>query len=83
MKYFLLLGGFSGFLLGFAASLFAGNQPSNALFSGAVGCLAGAILFRGLHVILMFCMRAHFGALAAARAEKIKAVPASDSSTQS
>lgn len=83
MRYFLLLGGFSGFLLGFTASLVAGNQPASALFTGATGCLAGAILFRVLHVILMICLRSHIGALAAARAQKVKASPASDPAIQS
>lgn len=83
MKYFLLLGGFSGFLIGFAASLLAGNPPPNALLTGAVGCIAGAMLLRGLHGILMICLRAHIGTLVAARVQKEKADPATDPATQS
>ena len=81
MKFFLLLGGFSGFLIGFAASMVAGNPPPNALFTGAVGCIAGALLFRGLHAILMVCLRAHIGTLVAARAQKEKTDPASEPAT--
>jgi hypothetical protein len=83
MKYFLLLGGFTGFLLGFTASLLAGNQPANALLTGALGCVIGAILLRGLHVILMICLRSHVGTLAAERAQKQKAAHASEPAIQS
>jgi len=83
MKYFLLLGGFSGFLLGFAPSLSAGNHASDALFTGAVGCLAGAMLFRGLHVILMICLRSHIGSLVAARAENENAAHVPDPAIRS
>lgn len=59
MKYFLLLGGFTGFVLAFAANLSAGNAPSSALLKGAAGCLAGAMLLRGLHFVFMVCVRGH------------------------
>jgi hypothetical protein len=80
MKYFLLLGGFSGFTLGFAASLIAGNQPADALFTGAACCLGGALLLRGLHIILMICLRTHIETLAAARVQKENPAPSPEPS---
>lgn len=69
MKYFLLLGGFCGFVLGFIASLLAGNTPADAFLRGAACCVAGALLLRGLHLILMICLRSHIETLAAARSQ--------------
>ena len=65
MKYFLLLGGFAGFLLAFSASLSAGNPASGALLRGGMGCLFGALLLRGLHFVFMACVRGHIEILAA------------------
>lgn len=79
MKFLLLIGGFSGFVLGFAASLLAGNQPADALFTGATGCIAGALLMRGFHFVLMICLRAHIGNLVAAR-EKENSAPSEEPS---
>ena len=59
MKYFLLLGGFAGFVLAFAASVCAGNPASGALLRGGLGCLFGALLLRGLHFVFMVCVRGH------------------------
>jgi hypothetical protein len=59
MKYFLLLGGFLGFLLAFSASVAGGDTPSAALLTGSAGCLAGALLFRGLHFVFSACLRSH------------------------
>jgi hypothetical protein len=59
MKFFLLLGGFVGFVLAFAASWNAGNSAAQALRDAAIGCLAGAILFRGLHVVFCITIRNH------------------------
>lgn len=59
MKFFLLLGGFLGFVLTFAASWNADNAPAQALCDAAIGCLAGALLFRGLHFVLMTTVRHH------------------------
>ncbi|GDX11254.1 hypothetical protein LBMAG57_30260 [Verrucomicrobiota bacterium] len=81
MKYFLLLGGFSGFVLGLAASLLAGNQPADVLFTGAACCVAGALLLRGLHFILMICLHAHIETLAAAR-KKENPAPSAEPSTR-
>jgi hypothetical protein len=65
MRYFLLIGGFTGFLIGFTACLLAGNPPADAFLRGAAGCLAGALLLRVLHLILMTCLRTHIETLAA------------------
>lgn len=65
MKYFLLLGGFSGFVLVFSASIAAGNPATNALLKGATGCLVGAFLLRGLHFVFMVSVRGHIDIRAA------------------
>ena len=49
MKYFLLLGGFAGFVVVLVASFYAGNRPATALRDAAVACLVGGMLFRMLH----------------------------------
>lgn len=59
MKFFLLLGGFVGFVLSYTASWNAGNAAALVLRDGVIGCLAGALLFRGLHVMLMLTLRSH------------------------
>lgn len=59
MKFFLLSGGFAGFVLAYVSSWNAGNSAAQALRDGVVGCLAGALLLRGLHVILMMTLRSH------------------------
>ncbi len=59
MKFFLLLGGFLGFILAFAASWNAGNAPAQALRDAAIGCLGGSILFRGLHAVFYITVRNH------------------------
>jgi hypothetical protein len=59
MKFFLLLGGFVGFVLAFAASWNAGNSAAQALRDGAIGCLAGAVLLRGLHAVFHITVRNH------------------------
>ena len=59
MKYFLLLGGFAGFVIAFSANFSAGNPASSGLLRGAAGCLAGALLLRGLHFVFMVCVRGH------------------------
>ncbi len=64
MKFFLLSGGFIGFVLSYSASWNAGNAPASVLRDAVVGCLAGALLFRGLHVVLMLTLRSHVAAQA-------------------
>lgn len=65
MKYFLLLGGFAGFVLAFSATISAGNPVTAALLRGGMGCLLGALLMRGLHFVFMVCVRGHIEILAA------------------
>ena len=75
MKYFLLLGGFTGFAIAFSANLSAGNPASSGLFRGAAGCLIGALLMRGLHFVFMVCVRGHIKIRAAeVRKETSKAL---------
>ncbi len=65
MKFFLLIGGLSGFVLSFAASLHAGNAPAFALRDAAIGCLGGAVIFRVLHFVVMGSIRSHVTDLSA------------------
>jgi hypothetical protein len=53
MKFVFLAGGFAGFLTAGAGSLWAGHQPDRILFDGAVGCFAGALLFRWFWTVLV------------------------------
>jgi hypothetical protein len=46
MKYFLITGGFWGFLLVLGASLYAGKSPAFALLDASIGCIVGSILLR-------------------------------------
>jgi hypothetical protein len=57
MKYFQLIGGFSGFVLAFCSSLSTGNEIAIALRDGAVGCLIGALLLRGFHSVIAWSVR--------------------------
>lgn len=49
MRFFITIGGATGFALALASSLHAGNAPAFALRDGAVGCIVGAFLFRIVH----------------------------------
>ena len=49
MRFFITIGGASGFALALASSLHAGNAPAFALHDGAIGCLVGAFLFQFGH----------------------------------
>jgi len=57
MKYFQLIGGFSGFVLAFCSSISTGNEIAISLRDGAVGCLCGAFLLRGFHHVLAWAVR--------------------------
>jgi len=59
MKFFLLIGGFLGFVLSFLASWNAGNAPSSCVTAAAIGCLVGATLFRALHAVFFLTVRNH------------------------
>ena len=49
MRFFITMGGVSGFALTLASSLHAGNSPAFALHDGAIGCIVGAFLFQFGH----------------------------------
>ncbi len=66
MKFFLLIGGLSGFVLTLVAGLHAGNPPAFALRDAAIGCFGGAAIFRGLHFVVLGTIRSHIAHLAAA-----------------
>jgi len=53
MKFIFLAGGFAGFLSSSAASFWAGHAADRVLLDGAVGCLAGALLFRWFWTVLV------------------------------
>jgi|688.fasta_scaffold54504_4 hypothetical protein len=65
MKFFLLIGGLSGLVLTSAASLHAGNALSYALRDASIGCCTGALIFRGLHFVVLGSIRDHVALLAA------------------
>jgi hypothetical protein len=49
MRFFITIGGGCGFALALASSIHAGNAPTEALRAAAIGCLAGALIFRAAH----------------------------------
>jgi len=53
MKFVFLAGGFAGFVSASAGSLWAGHQSDRIFLDGAVGCLAGALLFRWFWTVLV------------------------------
>ncbi len=53
MKFIFLLGGFAGFTLAATASWLARHAADRVLFDAAVGCLAGALLFRWFWTALL------------------------------
>lgn len=57
MKYFLLIGGFFGFLIVFASGLAAGNDISITVRNATVGCVCGAMLMRGFRALLTHQLR--------------------------
>ena len=72
MKFVFLAGGFAGFLFTGGASYWAGHQSDRILLDGAVGCLAGALLFRWFWTVLVRGIREtilqrHAAATAAAK----------------
>ena len=74
MKFVFLAGGFAGFLIAGTGSFFAGHQPDRIFLDAAVGCLAGALLFRWFWTVLVRGIREtilarHAAATAAAPAK--------------
>ena len=57
MKYYLLIGGFWGFLMAFASGMAAGNDLAFVLRNAAIGCLAGALVLRGFRHLLAHQVR--------------------------
>ena len=57
MKFFLSLGGSIGFLAAFFSALHGGSGVGYALRAGAIGCLAGALLLRGFHYVVILCIK--------------------------
>ena len=77
MKFIFLAGGFAGFLSGASTSYWAGHQPDRIFLDAAVGCLAGALLFRWFWTVLVRGIREtilarNAAAVAAAAAGKTK-----------
>ncbi len=58
MKYFLLVGGFVGFVLAFVSGWNAGNSPAVVLRDATVACFVGGMLFRLLHAAFISGLRA-------------------------
>lgn len=53
MKFVFLAGGASGFVATAAGSFFGGHSADRVFFDGAVGYLAGALLFRWFWTVLV------------------------------
>ncbi len=75
MKFIFTLGGFAGFTVTGAASLWAGHGPARVLWDAALGCMAGALLFRWFWTVLVHGLRhslvtRHAAATAAALRKK-------------
>jgi hypothetical protein len=71
MKFVFLIGGFTGFLLAAATGWWSEHTPDRIIFDAALGCLAGAALFRWLWTVVLSGVREtvvarHHAALAAA-----------------
>jgi hypothetical protein len=57
MKYFMLVGGFTGFALTFGAGLLVGNNIDGVLIDSGIGCLVGAGLMRGFRHLYIHSLR--------------------------
>lgn len=66
MRFFITMGGCTGFVLVLASSLHAGNAPAFALRDAGIGCLAGAFLFRTAHWAFFSSLQSHLRERAAA-----------------
>ena len=79
MKFVFLAGGIAGFLLAAIAGYSADRTADRILFDAALGCLAGALLFRWFWTILVRGIRETFlirhGASTAATAAAAAAAP--------
>lgn len=76
MRYVFLLGGLLGFSLAAGTALLMERGPNRVLLDGAIGCLAGAMLFRWLWNVMLAGLRETMVARQrAAAAELAKAKP--------
>ena len=57
MRFVFLSGGVLGFALAAAAGWLAGRAPDHILLDAALGCLAGALLFRWFWTVLLRGLR--------------------------
>lgn len=69
MKFFITMGGCTGFVLALASSLHAGNAPAFALRDAGIGCVVAALLFRGGHWAFFTSLQSHLRERAAAMAQ--------------
>ena len=77
MKFVFLFGGACGLATGGAASYLAGHALDRTLLDASVGCLAGAMLFRGFwNAVLRGIREAYLARRAAALEPVVPAVPA-------
>jgi hypothetical protein len=73
MKFVFLAGGFAGFLAGAASSYWVGHEADRIFLDAAVGCLAGALLFRWFWTVLVRGIRETILARQAAAAPAVVA----------
>lgn len=57
MQYFTLIGGFVGFLLTLAVSIFAGKDLADSVFNATIGCVAVGFLFRAFRYAAEYCAK--------------------------
>jgi hypothetical protein len=76
MKFIFLLGGACGFLIAGLTGYATGRSADRILLDSAVGCLAGALLFRWLWEAFLRCFRETYLARQQAAAEAAATAPA-------
>jgi flagellar motor component MotA len=57
MKYFMLLGGFVGFLIVMTAGVMRGGELWTVVLHSSVGCVVGAVLFRVFRKVVASSVR--------------------------
>lgn len=57
MKYFMLLGGFVGFLIAMVAGILGGGELWMVVLNASGGCVAGAVLFRIFRKVVVCSVR--------------------------
>jgi hypothetical protein len=78
MQYFTLIGGFVGFLLTFAVSLFAGKDLAESVFNATIGCVLMGFLFRGFRAAAEHCAKQIVAEKARKRDEQLAAEQAAN-----